>query len=538
MKIFQMSIGARLIAAFALILSVMVGMTATAALRLQSAHQTTQYLVGHKLASQQLASEWLSAVELNGTRAVSIARSDSLELAQYFEKQLMQGDALILALGRRMQAQSLDGAERQLVVAVDRQRLAYQDARALVFRLKEGGRTPEAEQLFLTQMEPRFQQYRREIQALLDYQISAAAAISAASTQAYRSSIVLLAGLGALSVALSMLLAWRLTRSIVVPLKQAAAIAARIAGGDLSQAGQAVSAGGKSDETAHLLHALADMGASLTHIVEQVRAGADAISVSSADIAGGNTALSSRTEEQAAALDETALSMAQLAATVRQNAEDASAASRLADTASGVALRGGSLMAEVVDTMARIRQSSERVADIVATIDGIALQTNILALNAAVEAAQAGEQGRGFAVVAGEVRMLSRRSAAAAAEIRQLIGASERQVQSGGALVGQAGATIAEIVSGVAQVSAIVSRIAAASQEQSAGVAQANLAISQIDQATKRNAALGEQAAAASGCLRVDAAALARTVARFTLADARPVARPSLNGHAAVIIES
>jgi methyl-accepting chemotaxis protein len=523
MKLFTLSIGARLIAAFAVVLLIMVAMTSIAVSRLHSAHQTAQYLVGDKLARQQLASKWLSAVELNGTRAVSIARSDSLELAQYFEVQLTQGDALITQLVKRMQGQALDRDEQGLVAAAEKQRMAYEDARKQVFRLKEGGRTPEAEQLFSTLMEPRLQDYRRNIQTLLDYQTSAAAAISAASAQAYSSSMVLLVSLGALSVASSMLLAWQLTRSIIVPLKQAVDIAARIARGDLSQA---VATHGKGDETGHLLDALQGMNASLAQIVEKVRAGADAISASSIEIAGGNRELSARTEEQAAALEETALSMTQLAGTVRQNADDASSASRLADTASGVALRGGSLMAQVIDTMARIRHSSERVADIVTTIDGIAMQTNILALNAAVEAAQAGERGRGFAVVASEVRMLARRSAAAAGEIRQLIGVSVDQVQSGGALVSQAGATIGEIVAGVAQVSAIVSRIAAASREQSAGVAQANLAISQIDLATKQNAALGEQAAAASGCLRVDAAALARTVARFTLADAPPPATP------------
>ncbi len=521
MKILKLSIGARLIAAFALILLLMAVMTLIAASRLQSAHQATQYLVGDRLARQQLASEWLSAVDLNGTRAVSIARSDSLELAQYFEAQLARGDALIADIGKRMQTQQLDSDERQLLDAAHKESLAYEDARKQVFKLKEGGRTPEAEQLFLTLMEPRFQHYRRDIQALLDYQTRVADGISAASTRAYFFSIVLLASLGALSVALSMLLAWQLTRSIIVPLKQAVDIAARIAQGDLSQA---VEANSKQDETGHLLNALRGMNASLAHIVEKVRAGADAISTSSIAMAGGNMELSSRTEEQAAALEETALSMTQLAGTVRRNADDAASASKLADTASVVALRGGSLMSQVIDSMALIRQSSERVADIVTTIDGIALQTNILALNAAVEAAQAGERGRGFAVVASEVRMLAQRSAAAAGEIRQLIGVSVEQVHSGGALVSQAGATIEEIVAGVAQVSAIVSRIAAASREQSAGVAQANLAISQIDRATKQNAALGEQAAAASGCLRVDAAALSRTVDRFTLASAPPLA--------------
>lgn len=519
MKTSSLSIGTRLIAAFAVILFIMVAMTTIAISSLQSAHQTARYLVDEKLAKQQLASEWLGAVNVNGTRAVSIARSDSLELGDYFEAELKQGERRIVDISKRMRTQRLDRDEQQLVGAIDKQRSAYQDASAQVFKSKNGGRIPEAEQLFSVQMEPLFAQYRLAIQKLLDHQTRSAAAISAASADAYSSSIVLLVSLGALSIALSVLLAWGLTRSIVVPLKQAVELAARIAQGDLSRE---IVVKTRADETGQLLHALNAMKASLAQIVGKVRAGTDAISAASIEIADGNMALSARTEEQAASLEETAASMTQLAATVRKNADDASRASGLADLASGVALRGGSAMSQVIDTMGLIRQSSERITDIVTTIDGIALQTNILALNAAVEAAQAGERGRGFAVVAGEVRMLAQRSAAAARDIKQLVGISVQHVESGGALVQQASVTIQDIVTGVAQVSTIVSRIAAASQDQSAGVAQANIAINHIDQATQRNAALVEQASAAAGCLQVEAAALARTVSRFTLTSATP----------------
>lgn len=527
MKTPGISIGTRLAAAFAVILFIMVAITTIAISRLQSAHHTARYLVDEKLASQQLASEWLGAVNLNGTRAVSIAKSDSLELSDYFEAELKQGDTRILDISKRMRAQRLDQDEHQLVSAIDTQRSAYQDASAQVFKLKNGGRIPEAEQLFSAQMEPRFARYRLAIQKLLDYQTRSAAAISAASADAYSSSLALLVGLGALSIALSMLLAWGLTRSIVLPLNQAVDLAARIAQGDLSQE---TAVKGAAGETGQLLHALNAMKASLVQIVGKVRAGTDAISASSVEIADGNTALSLRTEEQAASLEETAASMAQLTATVRKNAEDASRASDLVGTASGIALRGGSAMSQVIGTMGLIRQSSERIADIVTTIDAITLQTNILALNAAVEAAQAGERGRGFAVVAGEVRVLAQRSAAAAREIKQLVGISVHHVESGGALVQQAGVTIEDIVASVAQVSSIVSGIAAASHEQSAGVAQANLAIKHIDQATQRNAALVEQASAAAGCLQLEAAALARTVSRFTLTSAAPAVAAAPGG--------
>ena len=520
MKLPSLSIGARLLAAFAIVLVIMIAMTAIAVSRLHSAHQTARYLVENKLARQQLASEWLGAAVLNGARAVSIAKSDSLELADYFDAQLKQGDARILDIGKRMRALKLDRDEQDLVEAIERLRRAYQEVSAQVFKLKETGRTPEAEQLFSTQMVLRFEQYQLAIQKLLDHQTRAATAISAASIDDYRSGMILLLGLGALSIVVGMLLAWRLRRGIVLPLQLAVNQAARIAQGDLRRE---IAAENATDEIGRLQHALNAMEASLAQIVGNVRTGTETIAAASTGIADGNLALSARTQEQAASLEQTAASMAQLAAMVGENAQDAFAASKLVEATSSVALRGGAAMSQVTETMAAIRQSSESVSDIVGTIDGIAMQTNILALNAAVEAAQAGERGRGFAVVASEVRSLAQRSAAAAREIRLLVADSVRQVESGSALVRQAGATMKEIVSGVGEVSTIVSRIAAASQEQSAGVAQANLAVGQIDQATQRNAALVEQAAAAASSLQVEAAALQRTVSRFTLTGAMPL---------------
>lgn len=518
-KTFSLSIGARLLAGFAIVLAVMIAMTTIAVFRLHSAHQTARYLVENKLAKQQLASEWIGAAAVDGARAASIAKSDSLELADYFEAQLKQGDARIDEIGKRMRTLKLDREEQALADAIDQQRAAYQNVTAQVFKLKQTGRIPEAERIFSTQMEPRFEQYRLAIQKLLDHQTRAATAISNASIDAYASGMILLVSLGALSIALSVLLAWRLERGIVRPLQLAVDQAARIAQGDLRQE---LAVAGSTDEISRLLQALNAMEASLAQIVGKVRTGTEKITAASTGIANGNMSLSARTQEQAASLEETSASMAQLAAMVTENAQDASAASKLVDAASSVALRGGAAMSQVTDTMTTIRQSSERVADIVGTIDGIALQTNILALNAAVEAAQAGERGRGFAVVASEVRSLAQRSAAAAREIRLLVADSVQQAENGSVLVREAGITMNEIVSGVGQVSTIVSRIAAASHEQSAGVAQANVAVAQIDEATQRNAALVEQAAAAAGSLQAEAAALARTVSRFTLTSAMP----------------
>ncbi len=257
----------------------------------------------------------------------------------------------------------------------------------------------------------------------------------------------------------------------------------------------------------------------LLHSLQQVRRSADSVAVASSQIAQGNLDLSQRTEQQASSLEETSATMEQLGTTVSHNADNARQASELATGASDVARRGGEVVGRVVSTMADINASSKKISDIIAVIDGIAFQTNILALNAAVEAARAGEQGRGFAVVAGEVRSLAQRSADAAREIKTLIETSVKRVTDGSELVGQAGATMREIVSGIDQVTHIVSEINSASQEQREGVMQVSQAVNQIDDATQQNAALVEQSTAAADALRKQAAELVEAVAAFQLGD-------------------
>jgi len=262
------------------------------------------------------------------------------------------------------------------------------------------------------------------------------------------------------------------------------------------------------------------INATLETIVEPiitVKTAVDSISTAAKEISAGNADLSHRTEQQAASLEETASSMEELASTVKHNAENARQANQMALTASDVAVKGGSMVQQVVETMYSINESSRKIVDIISVIDGIALQTNILALNAAVEAARAGEQGRGFAVVASEVRNLAQRSAAAAKEIKGLIGASVEKVEDGSKLVSEAGKTMDEIVQSVKQVAGIISDIAVASEEQSAGINQINTAVSQMDDVTQQNAALVEQAAAAAESLEEQAETLAQTVAQFRL---------------------
>ncbi|MDL2356678.1 MAG: methyl-accepting chemotaxis protein, partial [Pseudomonadota bacterium] len=278
-------------------------------------------------------------------------------------------------------------------------------------------------------------------------------------------------------------------------LATAAALARRVGEGDLTGAGAAPGDG----ECARLLQALAAMRAALAGSLGTLRGATDSIAAAAGQIASGNAALASRTDTQASSLAHTASAMEELTSTVKQNADNARQANQLVISASAVAVRGGQVVAQVVDTMAAIKDSSRRIADIIGTIDAIAFQTNILALNAAVEAARAGEQGRGFAIVAGEVRNLAQRSAAAAREIKALIGDSVDQVDGGGKLVDEAGETMQLIVTSVKQVADIMSEITAASEEQRIGIEQVNAAIGQMDDMTVQNAALVQQAAAAAG---------------------------------------
>jgi methyl-accepting chemotaxis protein len=259
------------------------------------------------------------------------------------------------------------------------------------------------------------------------------------------------------------------------------------------------------------------MRANLIRVISEVLESADSIQVASSQVAAGNADLSQRTEQTAGNLQQTASSTEELGVTVRQNADNARQANQLAQGASEVATRGGVVVAEVVDTMKGINDSSRRIADIIGVIDGIAFQTNILALNAAVEAARAGEQGRGFAVVAGEVRSLAQRSAEAAREIRSLIAASVERVEAGSRQVDQAGSTMHEVVQAISRVRDIVSEISQASVEQSEGVSLVGQAVSQMDAATQQNAALVEESAAAAESLSNQARNLVNTVSAFRL---------------------
>ncbi|MFM0341582.1 methyl-accepting chemotaxis protein [Paraburkholderia fungorum] len=327
-------------------------------------------------------------------------------------------------------------------------------------------------------------------------------------------SILVLVDVGV--VLLGLFARFALAAAIVRPVDTTIQHFERIAAGDLTSR----IVNGSRNEMGRLAAALRRMQDGLVDTIGQVNSSAGAIGHGVREIAAGNNDLSARTEQQAASLEETAASMQQLTATVRQNTESARTASVLAGNASEVAARGGQVVDQVVEMMGGISASSRQIAEIIVMIESIAFQTNILALNASVEAARAGEEGRGFAVVAGEVRNLAQRSAAAAREIKDLIGGAVAKVESGSELVAQAGSTMNDVVLAVKHVTDIMNEIRVASDQQSAGIEEANLAIAQMDVVTQQNAALVEQAAAAAASLEEQAARLEEAVAAFRVRDA------------------
>ncbi|MDY4379670.1 methyl-accepting chemotaxis protein [Pectobacterium brasiliense] len=355
--------------------------------------------------------------------------------------------------------------------------------------------------------------YTSKVHEFIDIQDDKMASSAQEVGDSYKNALMVLATIIIISALAGLIIASLITRSVTQPLQEALGVAENVAKGDLTSEIYT----DRKDETGQLLSALNNMNSSLRQIVSQVRDGAETISSAASQIAAGNQDLSARTEEQASSLEETASSMEQLTSTIRNTADNTTQATDLAASTSATVKKSGAMMETVTQEMRGIRDSSQRMAEIIGVIDGIAFQTNILALNAAVEAARAGEQGRGFAVVASEVRALAQRSATAAKEIKELIDDSFKKVQDGMGLVEETGITMNSLVTNVQGVTGLISEIAQASREQSDGINQINLAVGQIDTTTQQNAALVEESAAAALSLQDQANSLARTVSVFNL---------------------
>lgn len=415
--------------------------------------------------------------------------------------------------------QSIDGIlqnEKDALADIKRQENRTKPLLEKVISLRAAGQVEEASLLLQEHAAPAFVGWLASINRFIDMQeqLNNREALSARQLASgfLGWMIVLCAG----AIATGAMGAWYIARSLINQLggepEYATTIVKAIAAGDLR-----VEINTRGSDSSSLLFAMKAMRDNLVTIVEQVRSGTTSIANVSNEIANGNRNLSGRTEQQARTLEATAASVEQLTGTVRENAHNATQANTLAVSASEVALRGGTVVAQVVETMDSINESSKKIVDIISVIDGIAFQTNILALNAAVEAARAGEQGRGFAVVATEVRNLAQRSAAAAKEIKGLIGSSVERIDAGARLVSEAGSTMKEIVTSVRRVTDIMGEITHASSEQSTGISQVNEAVSQMDDATRQNAILVHEATGAAASLEAEAERLAAVVSVFRL---------------------
>ncbi|GAC1600189.1 MAG: methyl-accepting chemotaxis protein [Ramlibacter sp.] len=501
--------------AIAIVFLVVLGAVAFGVLQRQNAaleELAQSRFAGYQVAAQ--AAQDLSEVHSSVYRLITwISNLKEDKIKKITDEQKAKIDEVSATIAKFSSAPVVTEPERKVITTATAELAKYRKAIDTAIDLSTVDVSTGA--MAMQTADAQFQSMLKHFEELVQLEKRLSQQSYAAASTAFHTAVGFLAAITVLALVASAGAAFLMSGVIVRPLRTAIAAAGQIARGDLSADLKTTG----TDETAQLLMALSEMTQNLRALVGEVANGAHTVSDTSAQIAQGNLDLSQRTEEQASTLEETASSMEELTSTVTQNAHSARQASQLAVGASDVARKGGQVVGQVVSTMTGISDASRKISDIIGVIDGIAFQTNILALNAAVEAARAGEQGRGFAVVAAEVRNLAQRSAAAAKEIKTLIGDSVSKVDAGTKLVDAAGKTMEEVVASVSKVSELIAEIAAASQEQSSGIEQVHTAITQMDQVVQQNASLVEQATAATESMKEQAACLLQTVARFHLGD-------------------
>ncbi|WP_050469618.1 methyl-accepting chemotaxis protein [Herbaspirillum chlorophenolicum] len=523
MKIANMKIGARLAIGFGVVIALLIAIAALGNTQLARLTDGINLIVKDRYPKTVMANTIQIQVNKIALDIRDILLTADAERIKALAADAATADKKMNEGLMKMREVARTDEDKRYIEATIAARDAYIPARDKLMALAQAGQVDEAKVFLPQQFMPVQVKYFIALDAMFDYQGGLMDAAGDAAAQDSGSARTIINSLAVVALLLAAAVALLVSRSITRPLINAVAVARRVADGDLSTHVEVKS----KDETGELMAALKLMNENLCSIVSRVRSGTDTINHASGEIASGNMDLSSRTEQQAGSLEETASAMEELTSTVKQNADNARQANQLAVSASGVAVEGGTVVNQVVDTMASINESSRKIVDIIGVIDGIAFQTNILALNAAVEAARAGEQGRGFAVVASEVRSLAQRSATAAKEIKALIDDSVTKVDTGSKLVAQAGSTMTEVVSSVKRVTDIVAEISSASQEQSTGIEEINRAITLMDESTQQNAALVEEAAAAAQAMQEQAAQLMEAVSVFKL-DAEITTAPSL----------
>jgi methyl-accepting chemotaxis protein len=512
----NLKIGTRLTLGFGFVIILLLVLSGIGAWRIVSSQHDNQVL-NQRLRTDSLIQQLARQISIgaNQTQATLAADPDTLHK---LEASIKASDQQMQKLGEDLATQIKHPQALALLQQFRQAREAYLKSRDQAFKSLDGGDYGAADTFFNHDLPKITTGLLAEVDRMSQYQNDSVQSLFDESAQSSHLGLIVLAVATLLAVLLSPFFAWRVTRSITRPLRHAVGLAQSVASRDLSVD---IRARGQ-DEIGQLLGALGTMTRNLRGAVTEVRSGSDAIASAAAEITAGNLDLSSRTEQQASSLAETAATMEELTATVRQNADNTQQANGLAAAAAKTATEGGAIVSELVGTMGEINSRSQQVADIIGVIDSIAFQTNILALNAAVEAARAGEQGRGFAVVAAEVRALAQRSAGAAKEIKALIDTSVEATSRGNEQAARAGATMQDIVDGIRRVTDIMGEISAANREQTTGIEEINSAVSQMDDVTRQNASLVEASASATSSLQEQADTLARLVATFTLDEGQP----------------